>query len=543
MAPKRKITLTKNSSNKINRTDTAIISCEIGSENENNVQDVFKNRIIEKIENMEKITKLALSRKDFDYKKLKKEKENISLMKLLADANKDRLEQEMNTLKFELKMQDEKHVKESHKNEQLVENMNKKFENFKTEYNKVKIDLNKANEALVERDKIVEYMRKALVNCYEQIGKLKQDADISEKRVKSVENENQELNKTIHNKENEREFFSRENQNLENALKAATKQLVEKDESITSLQLDLASHNEQILELKQVVEQVEEKVSTIEIEKCALSKSLQDKNIEMDHMANENEEMNEKVKNFQIALDKHIKERQDLEIKQKTRSKKYKRVKEKYKKLIYAIKKTNDLEIDNLKNIIQKSESKYKNLERELQTKLEEDGKNSSRIEKQQEELAVLKNKFKAKLSESHGSSQSESDVKRKKQQNKDVKGPLTEKLSKEKDEETKFKLSLAVREKIKNGHEQKQTHSSTELKANCNLESKESIGENPAKEDLSKNEVVDKSIKMVDHHADINIQKTEVILIENLSNMLTVPQVIKKLRRIGTLLEYWVER
>ena len=107
-------------------------------------------------------------------------------------------------------------------------------------------------------------------------------------------------------------------------------------------------------------------------------------------------------------------------------------------------------------------------------------------------------------------------------------------------------KTRRAIKKKIKNRLEQKQTKPSPEFKKQvCNLENKECIEENLAKEDINKKEVTDKNTKMFDNHTDaeINSQTTSVILIENLSSRLSVREVTERLRKIGTLLEYWFER
>ena len=537
MAPKRKIMLAKNSNNKLIRTETALENCKRSSGNENNVHDVFKNQISAHIENMETITKLALRKKDFDYKKLNKEKEHMNLMKLLADANNDLLEQKMNTLKGELKMQEEKQIEESHKNKQLLENMNENLENQKTEYNKVKINLIIANKRLVKKDEIIAHLKKDLTTCGEQIGKSKQNIDLLEQKVASVQIENQVLIKSIQDKANERELISKENENLEMALKTTAKQLVEKDESITSLQLDLVNYDEQIMELKQVVEQFEKKVSTVEMEKIALIKSLEDKDVEIERIVKENDEMNEKAMNLQNDLNKHIKEMQDLDINQKIKNKKNRKLKKKYERLIYAFEKNKEIKIANLKAIIQESENKISILQKELETKVEENEKNSAHIEHQEKEIKSLKKKCEAEKSENHRSSKAEEEM----QHTKDVeekKETITEKLGKEKIEE--------IRGKIKNHHEQKQIQPVTEFtKQICDFEGDKTIEEDPVKKHEDKKEVQDKTTRKLDHRSDPDIKSktTSVILIENLSSLMPVREVIKRLRRIGTLLEYWFER
>ena len=78
-----------------------------------------------------------------------------------------------------------------------------------------------------------------------------------------------------------------------------------------------------------------------------------------------------------------------------------------------------------------------------------------------------------------------------------------------------------------------------------CDFEGDKTIEEDPVKKHEDKKEVQDKTTRKLDHRSDPDIKSktTSVILIENLSSLMPVREVIKRLRRIGTLLEYWFER
>jgi len=216
------------------------------SENKKLLDQIIRSGLKKELDDVLKITESVLSKKDYDYKKLKEEKESMKLKRLLADAKNKKMEEKIIELTQELKIQAEKHHTEKIVAEKLVNNLKENIEKQNAELQKfveaeiLEEGLKYANKKLEEKDKIIANLKTDLemAQC-KQNAELKHTVEQLEFKLSSITLKNENFKKSLMEKDMELANFANKNHEL--------------NENMKTLQLDVKRYSEekQILELSQ----------------------------------------------------------------------------------------------------------------------------------------------------------------------------------------------------------------------------------------------------------------------------------------------------